>query len=91
MPDATHGSPASRPRRLTGEVWLSLVTAAALLIQAVVAKNVLEEELDFVSQYAALWVFIVFLISGERGRVAELGTAAALVAVTGAVLTLYAL
>ena len=94
MSTVNHGNVPSRarpPRRLTAEVWLALVTAAALLAQAVIAKNVLDEELDFLSQYAALWVFIVFLISGERGRAAEVGTAVAIVAVTGAVLGLYAL
>jgi len=90
LPDANQGSPAPRPHRLSGEVWLALVTAVALMAQAVIAKNVLDEELDFVSQYAALWVFVVFLISGERGRAAEIGTAVAVVAVVGAVLALYA-
>lgn len=90
MSNSSHGSPAPRRRRLTAEVWLALVTAAALMAQAVIAKNVLDAELDFVSQYAALWVFIVFLVSGERGRAAEIGTAAAVVAVAGAVLALYA-
>lgn len=90
MPDTNLGSPATRPRRPTGQVWLALVTAVALMTQAVIAKNVLEEELDFVSQYAALWVFIAFLVSGERGRAAEIGTAVAVVAVAGAVLALHA-
>ena len=89
LSDSIQGNPAPRPRRLTGEVWLALVTAAALMAQAVIAKNVLDAELDFVSQYAALWVFIVFLISGARGRAAEIGTAVAVVAVAGGVLALY--
>ena len=80
-----------RWRRPTGEVWVALVTAVVLLAQAVIAKNVLEAELDVVSQYAALWVFVAFLISGERGRAAEIGTAVAVVAVACAVLVLYAL
>jgi hypothetical protein len=66
------------------------VTAAALLVQAVVAKNVLDVELDFVSQLGALWVFLVFLLSGKRDRVSELGTDAVIVLVTVAVLGLYA-
>jgi len=72
-------------------VWVALVTAAALLVQAVVAKNVLDVELDVVSQNAALWVFIVFLISGARDRATEIGTVVVVVAVTAAVLGLYAL
>jgi hypothetical protein len=72
------------------QVRVALMTAAALLVQAVVAKNVLDVELDFVSQYGALWVFLVFLLSGKRDRVSELGTDAVIVLVTVAVLALYA-
>jgi hypothetical protein len=72
------------------QVRVALVTAAALLVQAVVAKNVLDVELDFVSQFGALWVFLVFLLTGKRDRVSELGTDAVIVLVTVAVLGLYA-
>jgi hypothetical protein len=72
------------------ETRVAVVTAVALIVQAVIAKNVLDVELDFASQFAALLVFIVFLITNERGRLAELGTMAVIVAVTAAVLALYA-
>jgi hypothetical protein len=71
------------------EIRVALVTAIALVLQAVLAKNVLEVELDYGSQFAALWVFIVFLITGDRGRFAELGTIVTIVAVTASVLALY--
>ncbi len=73
------------------QVRVALVAAVALMVQAVLAKNVLDVELDFVSQYAALWVFIVFQLSGRRDRVAEFGTAAVVVLVTAAVFILYAI
>jgi hypothetical protein len=72
------------------QLRVALVTAAALLVPAVVAKNVLDVELDFVSHFGALWVFLVFLWSGKRDRVSELGTDAVIVLVTVAVLALYA-
>jgi hypothetical protein len=72
------------------ETRVALVAALALVVQAVLAKNVLEVELDYWSQFAALWVFIVFLIGEQRDRRAELGYIAAIVAVTAAVLLLYA-
>jgi hypothetical protein len=72
------------------QVRVALLTAAALVVQAVVAKNVLDVELDLVSQYGALWVFLVFLLSGKRDRVSELGTDAVIVLVNVAVLALYA-
>jgi hypothetical protein len=73
------------------QVRVAILAAVALMVQAVIAKEVLEVELDFVSQFAALWVFIVFQVSGERSRAAELGAAAAIVLVTAAILLLYAL
>lgn len=72
------------------QVRLALLTAAALMVQAVLAKNVLDVTLDFVSQFAVLWVFIVFQLSGLRDRRSELAFAAAVVFVTAAVLALYA-
>ena len=72
------------------QVRVALVTALALMVQAVLAKNVLDVELDFISQFAALWVFIVFQLSGRYDRLAELATDAAIILVTAAVLTLYA-
>jgi hypothetical protein len=71
------------------EIRVALVTAIALVLQAVLAKNVFEVELDYGSQFAALWVFIVYLIAGDRGRFAERGTMVTIVAVTAAVLALY--
>jgi hypothetical protein len=73
------------------QVRVALLTAVALLVQAVVAKNVLDVRLDVMSQFAALWVFIVFQLSGLRDRPAELAFAAAIIAVTSAVLVLYAI
>jgi hypothetical protein len=78
------------PPLVKPETRVALVAAIALILEAVVAKNVLEVELDYASQFAPLWVFIVFLITEERGRVAELGAIAVIVAVTTAVLALYA-
>ena len=72
------------------QVRLALLTAIALVLQAVIAKNVIDVEIDFMSQFAALWVFIVFQISGLRDRRSELAFAAAIVSLTAAVLVLYA-
>ena len=72
------------------QVRVALVTAVALMVQAVLAKNVLDVELDIISQYAALWVFIAFQLGGRHDRLTELGTDAAVILVTAAVLILYA-
>jgi len=51
---------------------------------------VLGVQLDFVSQNAALGVFIAFLVSGEHGRAAELAADVVVIAVTIGVLAVYA-
>lgn len=91
-------SPADNPwqSRLAGalrdwQVRLSLLAAMLLLLEAVVAKNVIGVRLDSISQSVAMWIFIVYMISGQRGRTAALGTAAIMTAATAAVLLLYAI
>lgn len=70
---------------------LSLVVAACLLVEAVVAKEVLDVRLDYFSQFAALWVFITYLVVGRHDKATAVSFALAAVAVTVAVLGLYAL
>jgi hypothetical protein len=73
------------------QVRVALVTAACLVVEAVVAKNVIDVDLDFISQFAPFWVFIAYLVSGLRDRVSEISFMVAIVATTVAVLVLYAL
>ncbi len=68
------------------QVRVALVTAAALLIQAVIAKNVLDTQLDIFSQFAPLWVFLVYELSGERSRASEILTSEVIVLVTAGIL-----
>ena len=65
------------------------LTAIVLLAQAVIAKNVLDVELDFFSQFAPLYVYIAYQVSQLRTRSAEIAFDAAIVLVSVAVLTLY--
>jgi len=73
------------------QVRVALVTAVVLIVQAVLAKNVLDVELDFVSQNAPLLVFIAFMLGGSRSRGTEIAFDVAIVAVSAAVLLLYSL
>ena len=73
------------------QVRIALLAAVALLVEAVVANNVLDVRLDFISQFAGLWIFIAFQVSGRRDRLAELAAGAAIVVATAAVLIVYAL
>lgn len=71
------------------EVRPAILTAIVLLVQAVIAKNVLDVELDFFSQFAPLYVYIAYQVSQLRTRSAEIAFDAAIVLVSVAVLTLY--
>ncbi len=72
------------------QVTVSLVAAACLLLEAVIAKNVIEVELDFFSQFVPLWIFIAYLVSGLRDRTSEIAFSAVIILATAAVLVLYA-
>ena len=72
------------------QVTVSLVAAACLLVEAVIAKNVIEVELDFFSQLAPMWIFVAYLVSGLRDRRSELAFIAVIILATAAILVLYA-
>ena len=43
------------------------VAAACLLVEAVIAKNLIDVEPDFFIQLAPICIFITYLVSGLRG------------------------
>lgn len=88
--DPPDGHPTWRGRLGDPQVRVALVTAACLLVQAIIAKNVLDVELDFMSQTAPMWVFIAYLVSGVRDRTSGIAFTIAIVFVTAAVLGLHA-
>ena len=61
-----------------------------LLVEAVIAKNVIGVELDFFIQFAPMWIFIAYLVSGLRDRTSEIAFIAVLILTTAAILVLYA-
>jgi hypothetical protein len=73
------------------QVRVGLLAAAALLVGAVLAKSVLDLQVDFFAQLAALWVFVAYKLSGRRDRLAETAASVAVVVVTATVLLVYAL
>jgi hypothetical protein len=88
--DPSRGGPRWRHHVDDPQVQVGLVAAACLIIEAVVAKNVIDAELGVLTQLAPLWVFITYQVSGLRDHRSEIAFMAALVAVTAAVLVLYA-
>jgi hypothetical protein len=73
------------------QVVVALVTAVCLVVQAIVAKNVLDVELDWYSQLAPFWVFVAYMVSGVRDRTSEIAFVAVIIGSSVAVLVLYAL
>jgi hypothetical protein len=71
-------------------VTVAFVAAACVLVEAVIAKNVIDVELDFFSQFAPLWIFIAYLVSGLRDRTSEIAFIAVIILATAAILVLYA-
>lgn len=72
------------------QVMVSLVAAACVLVEAVIARNVIDVELDFFIQLAPIWIFIAYLVSGLRDRTSEIAFIAVIVLTTAAILVLYA-
>ena len=72
------------------QVVVSLVAAACLLVEAVIAKNVIGVELGFFSQLAPMWILIAYLVSGLRDRTSEIAFIVVIILATAAILVLYA-
>jgi hypothetical protein len=71
-------------------IMVSVVAAACLLVEAVIAKNAIDVKLDFFSQLAPMWIFIAYLVSGLRDRTSEFAFIAVIILTTAAILVLYA-
>ncbi len=72
-------------------VRIALLAAFAILAEVVLARKVLDVDLNFVAQLAPMWVFVAFKLSGRRDRPTEIAAAVAVVVATAVVLTVYAL
>jgi len=52
--------------RLTSEIKVSLVAAVCVLALAIISKYFLDVELDFVSQYGPVWIYITYVITRNK-------------------------
>ena len=80
--------------RLTGDLTVSLVTAACILALAIVSKYFLDVELDFVSQYGPVWIYIVYIIGRDEARRSKRSTllwSATIIVATVAIMVVYAI
>ena len=82
--------------KLSDDLMVSLVTGACILVLAVVSKYVLDVELDFVSQYGPVWMYIAYIIMKDSAKDSAGGRrvlfwSTAIILVTVAILAVYAL
>ena len=91
-----HAGRATSSVRSSGSLAVSLVTGGCVLALTIIARYGLHAELDFMSQYAPVWVFSAYLgTKHRRGRAhtrsSTLFWTLAIVAVTTAVIAVHAL
>lgn len=89
-PGDSHGGIAWRRQLRDPHLTVALVAAACMLVQAVIAKNLIDVEMDFFSQFVPLWIFIAYLVSGLRDRKSAIAFTVAIILSTVAVLVVYA-
>lgn len=82
--------------KLSSDLKVSLVTAICILVLAVVAKKVLNVELDFISQYGPVWLYIVYIITRDKQKESKVCSSPlfwslAIIFATLAILALYAI
>jgi len=82
--------------KLRDETKVSLVTAVCVLLLAIVSKNILKVQLDLVSLYGPIWVFIAYIITKDTVNKSKICSSPliwslAIIVVTLAILILYAL
>lgn len=81
--------------KLSNDLKVSLVTAICLLALAIVSKNVLRVQLDFISLYGPVWVYIAYIATRDKQKESKtcgspLFWSLAIIFVTLAILLLYA-
>ncbi len=76
---------------LSDQLRASLVTAACVLALAIVSKYFIARELDFVSQYGPVWVYIAYVGTEENKKHSALLWSFVIVAATMGILVVYAL
>lgn len=78
--------------KLSNEVKVSLVTAVCIMALAVISRKVISIQLDFVSLYGPVWVYIAYIISTDKTktRSSPLFWSLAIIFATSAILILYA-
>ena len=80
--------------KLANEIKVSLVTVVCILALAVISKNILHIRMDFISRYAPIWMFVVYIITREKAKASKICGSSlfwsiAIVLITLAILVVY--
>jgi len=81
-------------KKLSEGLVVSLVTGACILALAIVSKYFLNREMDFISQYGPVWVYIAYVISDREDKDTPRGRlfwSLAIAIATLAIIVVYAL
>jgi hypothetical protein len=84
---SAHAHPSGTGR---AQLRIAVVVAACLIVEAVVAKNVMDVTINIVAFLAPLWVFAVSQAWPTKDKLFELTTILVAVAATAGVLVFYA-
>jgi dipeptide/tripeptide permease len=79
------------PRTWPPQMRIAVVVAACLIVEAIVAKNVIGGTVDIVAFLAPLWVFALSQAWPTKDRAFEIGAMLLAIAATAGVLIFYAL
>jgi hypothetical protein len=87
----THSRPVQSPRTWPPQIRIAIVVAACLIIEAIVAKNVMHVKVNIVALLAPLWVFAVSQAWSPKDKASEIATMIFAIGATAGVLVFYAL
>ena len=87
----TNGRHRHAPRAWPVELRIAAVVAACLIVEAIVAKNVMDVTVNIVAFLAPLWVFAVSQAWPTKDKTFETATMILAVTATAGVLIFYAL
>ena len=87
----THHRHRYAPRAWPPQIRIAAIVAACLIVEAVVAKNVMDVTVDIVAFLAPLWVFAVSQAWPTKDKTFEIATMLLAICATAGVLIFYAL
>jgi hypothetical protein len=91
MNQLTGAHPQHRYALRTPQIRIAVVVTACLIVEAIVAKNVLDVTTNIVAFLAPLWVFAVSQAWPTKDKVFEIATMLLAIGATAGVLIFYAI